>query len=591
MNKKAQTKIQLLPEHIIDQIKAGEVIERPSTLLKEIIENSIDAGSTKIDLKLLNNGLDLISLEDNGSGINSDDLPLAFCRHATSKIERFEDIYGLYSYGFRGEALASIASISKITCLTHYKNENAEIVEGNIKIEGARTISHQTEVVDSTTQTGTHLYITDLFFNTPARMKFIQSKNSEKNQLKKIINAFMLTQPEIAFSIKWDLFDKEFYQAFSKKKLVQRIKDVLFRNKVIDFVETESFYDGCNFQIFFSKQSTRGNAHKSHYLFVNDRFVSDFQIHKIILNSAKNFWPEGETGHYVAYLSIPSDEIDVNVHPNKTVVKLFKAPAIYSLISSTIKAKVNESPIPREPVSKNDHQEPLQELPFETSPSSFKDIDYKKVDFNEENALDNYFQNLHTSSPQNSFNSLVETNDERLKILLDFDHLKLIQYQQKNYIIHKDRILFFCIKLLLKKKNSHETMIPLLVSQPLSVKKSISTHKIDFLLSLGFEIDALDSKTLVLRSFPTNLQNLPYRPVLELLLHALTNVKDEMIEKETFLDHLEMKGAYTKVFDDFELTPFILTELLNLSTITNLIENKILKSITQNDLAKIYDEK
>ena len=109
---KSESKIHLLEEHIIDQIKAGEVIERPSALIKEILENSIDANSTKIELNLVNNGLDLISITDNGSGISAQDLPLAFCRHATSKISRFDDLYRLNSYGFRGEALASIASIS-----------------------------------------------------------------------------------------------------------------------------------------------------------------------------------------------------------------------------------------------------------------------------------------------------------------------------------------------------------------------------------------------------------------------------------------------------------------------------------------------
>ena len=129
MKQKITDQIQLLPEHIIDQIKAGEVIERPSTRIKEILENSIDAGATKIELHLIDNGLELISIKDNGKGIHAPDLPLAFCRHATSKIDRFEDIYHLNSYGFRGEALASIASISKMTCDSKTTN-----TEGLIKL-------------------------------------------------------------------------------------------------------------------------------------------------------------------------------------------------------------------------------------------------------------------------------------------------------------------------------------------------------------------------------------------------------------------------------------------------------------------------
>ena len=137
METQTKQKIHLLPEHIIDQIKAGEVIERPSTLLKEMLENSIDAESTEISVHLRDNGLELINIQDNGNGIDSEDLPLAFCRHATSKIKRFEDIYHLHSYGFRGEALASIASIAKVRC-----ESKTSGTTGSILIEGGETKSH-----------------------------------------------------------------------------------------------------------------------------------------------------------------------------------------------------------------------------------------------------------------------------------------------------------------------------------------------------------------------------------------------------------------------------------------------------------------
>ncbi|MBT4791013.1 MAG: DNA mismatch repair protein MutL, partial [Halobacteriovoraceae bacterium] len=223
MNQSSLSKINLLPEHIIDQIKAGEVIERPSTLIKEIIENSVDANSTKIEIHLRENGLELISIIDNGFGISHQELPLAFCRHATSKINHFEDLYHLSSYGFRGEALASIASISRVTCESQTKNG-----WGLIKISGGETLTYQHEA-QANTETGTQLFIKDLFYNTPVRMKFIQSKTSEKNHLKKILNSFLLTQYQIEFSIKWDDKEKEYYQP--RTNPADRIKDVLFKNK------------------------------------------------------------------------------------------------------------------------------------------------------------------------------------------------------------------------------------------------------------------------------------------------------------------------------------------------------------------------
>jgi DNA mismatch repair protein MutL len=200
-------KISLLPEHLIDQIKAGEVIERPGSLLKEIIENSIDAGSTKIELTVLNNGLDLISLKDNGRGIFSQDLPLAFSRHATSKINRFEDLYQLGSFGFRGEALASIAAISKIQCLSFNKEE----IDGReIRIEGGLTV-YENSRQKIQGQTGLELNIQELFYNTPVRLKFIQSHQSEKNYIKKIIYSFVLSHPQVEFILKLNDDERKTY--------------------------------------------------------------------------------------------------------------------------------------------------------------------------------------------------------------------------------------------------------------------------------------------------------------------------------------------------------------------------------------------
>src|SRR5690606_27531427 len=158
----------------------------PSTLLKEIIENSIDANSKNIQLQILDNGMELISLEDDGEGIAYDELPLAFARHATSKIHQFEDLYNLYTYGFRGEALASIASISRITCESTTEKETSRF-----KIEGGEVLSHIKDEKRNH-ESGTKLYIKDLFYNTPVRLKFLQSKTSEKNQIKKILNSFLL---------------------------------------------------------------------------------------------------------------------------------------------------------------------------------------------------------------------------------------------------------------------------------------------------------------------------------------------------------------------------------------------------------------
>jgi DNA mismatch repair protein MutL len=549
-----KNRIQLLPEHIIDQIKAGEVIERPSTLIKEIIENSIDAGSTKIELHLVDNGIELISLIDNGKGISAKDLPLAFCRHATSKIDRFEDIYHLHSYGFRGEALASIASISKVSCETQTKTHL-----GLIKIEGGETLTHQEERSDSE-KTGTKLFIRDLFYNTPVRMKFIQSKTSEKNQLKKIINAFLLTHPEIEFSIKWDEKEKDFYQI--KEDIKDRVRDVLFKSKDIHFHEVQNAYDGVHFKVLITHESTRGNAHKSHFLFINDRYVQDFQIHKIILNSASNIWPEGESGHYVAFLDLPADEIDVNIHPNKTVIKLFRAPKVFSVVSGSIKNSFQKQNISI-PDRQSHHQ--INELPLETQSPEFKDIEYKQVDFTQSHKVNNYFEDLHTQNRMedgDSFNSLFS--------FMDFS---LYNFNNKLYLLKKNGLINFDLQQVIHSKELTLDIIPLLVSRPIKTSQKLSKEQLSLFLELGYELDHLDNKTLVIRSFPKELQRFPYLRIAEFIIDKKFLSKDE-VDFKTFN------------FDDYNES--FLNDIIQKYPLTKLVENSVFILVNEKDMAKIY---
>ena len=568
-SKTTKSKIQLLPEHIIDQIKAGEVIERPSTLLKEIIENAIDAGSTKINIHLVNNGLDLISISDNGSGINADDLPLAFCRHATSKIDRFEDIYRLHSYGFRGEALASIASISRVTCETYTKN-----TYGHIKIDGAETLTHESEE-NKTNKTGTKFFIKDLFYNTPVRMKFIQSKTSEKNQLKKIINAFLLTHPDVEFSVQWDDKEKSFYPVHKEQKLKKRIEDVLFKGETQEFLQASNFYDGISFEVFLSLTSSRGNAHKSFYLFINDRYVQDIQMHKIILNSSSALWPEGESGNYVAFLNIPADEIDVNIHPNKTVVKLFKAPKAFSIISSTIKQQINAGFKPKQiPYDK----EVIQTLPLDTQNESFKDLEYKKVDFSSGENLNNYFDNLHSPTPQLTQHPTVVVDNNTVRIIKNFESHLLILKEDQLYTLAKKDFVIFHLKKILSKKPSSDDIVPLLVSKPIKVDRELSEELKNSFFDFGFEIDQFDSTTIVLRTFPKTIQQFPY-----------LNIAQELISQTQHLLNIEEINFETIDFSN--VTEQFYINILKQSSIVDLLEKNIIKKISDTDIIKLHETK
>jgi DNA mismatch repair protein MutL len=203
---KPQT-IRLLPEHLIDQIKAGEVIERSANVLKELIENALDAGAKQVDVEIRDNGLTLMRVSDDGHGISREQIPLAFGRHATSKINAFEDLYRLSTFGFRGEALPSIASVSRMECVSWTQDEPQG---GTLRFEGGKQEAlHGAE--KSGRVHGTVMTIQDLFFNTPVRLKFLQSPTSEKNWLKRFFYSFVLASPQVGFSILWDDDERQFY--------------------------------------------------------------------------------------------------------------------------------------------------------------------------------------------------------------------------------------------------------------------------------------------------------------------------------------------------------------------------------------------
>lgn len=558
--------IQLLPEHIIDQIKAGEVIEKPSTLLKEILENALDAGATQIDLHLGNNGLDFISLIDNGHGISPDDLPLAFCRHATSKIERFEDIYRLSSYGFRGEALASIASISKVTCETQTQNKM-----GVIKIEGGETLSHQVE--DSPNlSTGTKLFIKDLFYNTPVRMKFIQSKTSEKNQLNKMIDSFLLLNPEVNFSIKWDQGEKIFYPAVSAEEQVIRFQKVLEKRGELDFLSNSNHYDGVQFKVFLSRESSRGNAHKSHFLFINDRFVQDIQLHKIILNSASDLWPEGETGHYVAMISVPNDEIDVNIHPNKTVVKLFKAPKVFSIVSSTIRQLIASEHRPNK--TSLAPTEKTMSLPLNQT-SADKEIHYRSFDFNDQSTANRYFEDLHRSTPVQESHLAVQ--DSQALLLHSYNDLSLFKLDQQLFLLNTTKLAQYHFKTILQSIKSETEIVPLMISRPIEINQDKQKQHLQFFTKYGFELDHIENKVL-LRSFPKIIQHYPYLKFLEENLNQNKEINSLEDLSYDFLDSFEYSHEY-------------LFSLIKEIGRIKLLELELLKKLEQKDLLKIYERK
>lgn len=545
-------RIHILPEHIIDQIKAGEVIERPSTLLKELLENSIDAKASKIEIEIINNGMDLLVVKDNGIGMPIEDMELAFLRHATSKIESFEDIYRLSSYGFRGEALASMASISKITCVSNEKDSP----ESTIKISGSVVESQHTEkkpLSDSKTE----IYIKDLFYNTPARMKFVKSQTAERNQLKKIINAFLLSHPEVTFAIRFDDKPKKLFKATNH---LDRIKEVTQKSfEKLNYTEIKNEYDGMKLHLFVGIESSRGNQGKTQYILVNHRMIQNMQIHKIITNCATPLWGEG-SGNYVLFIELPSDQLDVNVHPNKTVIKFFETHKVHSLISSSIKNELKQ-------VSKPQDKEVQEDLINVTPSFTDKELNYNTTQIESQRQLDQYFSNLDNKS---DFNKASTQNNLEWNFIKAFEKISIYSFKDNLYFINHLSVIKSDLKVLMQNALSLNS-IPLLISQPIRAKK-LNKKLINELQKIGFEIDLIEKKTYVLRSYPESFKyyNLSF------MLDALCNTdKTEIKQAIEALDYNSSQIVNYNFYNNF-LSNKSLSELISNELITEINQEKLL---------------
>ena len=476
-------KIDLLPEHLIDQIKAGEVIERPGALIKEIMENAVDAGSTRLELHVKNNGLDLISLKDNGHGMRFNDLPLAFSRHATSKISRFEDIYRLHSFGFRGEALASIAAIAKVQCLTFTESE----AEGSeLRIEGGQTVLHTTRKKDG--RQGTELVIQDLFFNTPARLKFIQSQQAEKKFIRSIVYSFVLSHPEIEFTLKFDDEEKEIYPV--TESLETRLTAVIPKGKD-RILSQERHYESYSVKVILLPDAFKAPVAVRN-IYINGRFVLDKQLHRVLSQALLSAFGHDDW-HYLAYFTLPADSIDVNVHPNKTVIKFMENSKLISLLTSTVKelakpvasSRPVERPVmPAAPV-----------LPIGEAHENFQLLQ-ERHDYN----MDGLF------SPH----GLTEEKTDALwcgKYLLKKD-------RESWLAIHTAKLIG---KFVAEKVKRPSTSIPLMVSEPYPFKGT-NEKIVSALNEVGFEFEKLGSDTLVMRAIPEWMNGFPLRDIVQAMI-------------------------------------------------------------------------
>jgi len=538
--------IQLLPNNVANQIAAGEVVQRPASVVKELLENAVDAQATNIKLIIKDAGKTLIQVIDNGQGMSQTDARLAFERHATSKIKTANDLFDLHTNGFRGEALASIAAIAHVILKT--KQENQDL--GNqIKIHGGDILSQ--DMVS--TPKGSSFEIKNLFYNIPARRNFLKSNTVETRHIIDAFQKVAFTYPSINFSLYHN--DSELYNLKSGN-FKQRIVNILGSNTNEKLVPIKEETDILKINGFITKPNFAKKKRGEQFFFVNNRFIKSPYLHHAVVAAFEGLLNHGYHPSYFLFLTVPSKSIDINIHPTKTEIKFDNEKDLYAIIRSTIKHSLGQYNVA--PVLDFERDATLD------TPYSFK----SKTQGNTPNiAIDRDFNPFHTDKNSNyrhqkkevpaNWESLYlgdNTENEIIEnIEVDVENVSQQLFDETNetqiyatYQIHKkylvssiksgmalidqnlahQRILYekYLAKLTMDDVGNQQLLFPLKINLNKTDIAIISDIQID-LQSAGFQISKILDDAIVFDAIPTTISEVEVIGILEELID---NIKNEI---------------------------------------------------------------
>ncbi|NLL30728.1 MAG: DNA mismatch repair endonuclease MutL [Clostridiales bacterium] len=407
-------RINLLDEHTSNKIAAGEVVERPSSVVKELVENSIDAEAKNITIEVEQGGISLIRIIDDGNGIHKDDVKKAFLPHATSKIKNVEDIYSINSLGFRGEALASVAAVAKVLLKT--KIDGDEFGTG-ISIEGGE-IQYTSEVG---TNKGTIIEVRDLFYNVPARLKFLKSTSREGSLINDIVNRIALSHPDISFKLYNN--GKKVLHTYGTGDLKDVIRTIYGKKISDNLIYFESMEDDISLYGYIGKEEVARGSRNNQSIFVNGRYIKNKTIVAAVENAFKSFATVSKFPFFVLFLEVYPEFVDVNIHPTKAEIKfkedrgIFKK--VFDAVHKSFKNEVfNEFFIPEdEKIRSAVEEEKVEEITFNME---IRDLDNKPT-------LPIERQNESSTSNSLSYNDIKKEEElfESLKALKEEGRLNI----------------------------------------------------------------------------------------------------------------------------------------------------------------------
>jgi DNA mismatch repair protein MutL len=547
-------RIQILPSLIAERIAAGEVIERPASVVKELVENSIDAGATSVQVVLSKGGTDFLEVTDNGQGMAQEDLELCVCRHATSKIKIFEDLSRLTSLGFRGEALPSIASVSELT-LTSRANDASETFAVTVS-QSAPTRGSSTRVANQNflgASHGTRIRVASLFSQVPARLKFLKSQGAEASAVREMVERLALTHPEIEFKV---LSDDRTLLFLPSSSLKDRAIKMLGDNNPYEALEVQ-LPGHYGIHLIWLRGLSLPHT-RSMYQIVNDRALRDRTLQMALLNPLKQSFLPGNFPALVAKLNVPQDEIDVNVHPTKTEIRFLHSSRIFAICDAAIQKLLDEG-----------RQSNAYTSGFSASSSaaSSAPVNY----FSSANASPYGYTpflsaNVNGSEPGASFGSEISGQTPVPGSEAAFFHAsRLGTYRgvlfSTYFVFEKgeelllvdqhaahERIRYEMLKKRVLNREQIETQI-LLVPEIVKLtadKQAAIKPKLPLLLTLGFEIEEFGEDTFLIRGIPSVWGNLNLGARLKNLFERLFEtevVGRELAWDETLFEKVAMEAC------------------------------------------------
>ena len=576
--------IKILPVDVSNKIAAGEVVQRPSSVLKELIENSIDADSTKIQIIIKDAGKNLIQVIDNGKGMSKNDMHLSFVKHATSKIVKIEDVFSISSMGFRGEALASIASVSMVEMESVNKKENGNYIE----IQGGELVSEK----ESNIQEGTSIKIKSIFYNVPARRAFLKSDFVELRHILDVFHRLAISHPKIEFSFINNEEEIFYLKPQSLNKRIISIFGEKIRENLIPINESTQIADisGCVLKPEFSKKS-RNNQ----FIFVNSRYIKSQFISHSISSSYEGLLKDGYHPGYFLFIDIDPSKIDVNVHPNKTEIKFDDDQNLYSIINASVKHCLGiyqVSPVldfdknPSMDISYNQIKSqpvnPSIEINSDFNPFEiFNDSEEKKVhedfsDFNKDLELE-VGDNKHSKIFQILNKFIISTNKSSLIII--------------NQNLAHQRILYesFLKSIFDNTINSQKLIFP--IELKLSKKQFLLYDKInDDFNSIGFDI-SIEKDLMIVKSVPYGIEKSDVEEVVENMLSEDFNISNDLSISDFFAKRLSkitsIKSGQKLNLDEQE---YIVNHLFSCKEPNLSPDNKqIFITLSKNDIEKKFN--